>query len=292
MAIDRERIQKSLSKLRKFAEKTPKQPSPGEIHKLRTHARKIETTFQALSQDSGKNERQLLNDIGKIRKRAGKIRDLDVLTGKVSGIHLDGETECEIKLLEYLGSERRKQSAKLRSLISKERTALIKRLRRASTHMDKFLKKQEPQPAALAAANALQLSYQLDSPRRLNRRNLHRYRLKVKHLRYVLQLSPSADPKFVDDLGHVKDAIGDWHDSEELISIASDMLNHGAGCRLIAKLKEISESKYQSALGRTEDLRNRYLKTRARKKPTQPVELKPEVLDATAKLARSEPAAA
>ena len=36
----------------------------------------------------------------------------------------------------------------------------------------------------------------------------------------MLQLAGGATPRFVDDLGKVKDAIGEWHDWEELASIA------------------------------------------------------------------------
>ena len=60
----------------------------------------------------------------------------------------------------------------------------------------------------------------LKRPVRLNRNNLHPYRLKVKELRNVLQLSNRADDiEFVEKLGQVKDAIGDWHDWEELVRI-------------------------------------------------------------------------
>jgi hypothetical protein len=55
--------------------------------------------------------------------------------------------------------------------------------------------------------------------------------LKVKELRYVLQLSEDAQKQqLVNKLGAVKDAIGEWHDWEELIAIAANALSHGARC--------------------------------------------------------------
>ena len=74
-------------------------------------------------------------------------------------------------------------------------------------------------PATMA--KAIKLSSQLKSPPRLSRSTLHPYRLKVKELRDVLQLSDrTADKDFLKELGEVKDAIGEWHDWEELTSIA------------------------------------------------------------------------
>src|SRR6266498_3837479 len=71
----------------------------------------------------------------------------------------------------------------------------------------------------------------------------------VKELRYVLQMANrNGQPAFVKALGEVKDAIGEWHDREELIAIANDVLDHGAGCGLVRKFKEISEQKYERAL--------------------------------------------
>lgn len=286
MALDHERIQKSIRKLWKYVKNAPKQPSPGEIHKLRTNARKIEANLKALSLESNKNEQRLLKCVKQLRKRAGKVRDLDVLTGNLATVHADGEAECEVVLLEYLGRKRQKQARKLRSVISNERTGLKKGLRRASARVDKFLKQHEPEPASLAAAHALQLSSQLDSPKRLNRGNLHGFRLKVKELRYVLQMSASDDRQFVDDLGNVKDAIGDWHDWEELITIARDNLDHGDRCRLLPKIKDIAESKYEQALHLAENLRRKYLAAPRGKKSSRTLVLKPAVLDVTGKLSR------
>lgn len=281
MAIDNARIQKSISRLRKFAKKVPKDPSPAEVHKLRTNARKLEAAFGALSLDSNKNERQLLKEVKKIRKRAGRVRDLDVLTGHLAGVQIDGEQECQVRLLEHLGTQRRKQSAKLRDVISNHRVELKTRLNNAADDLEAFLADNEPEPSSLAAAHALQLSSEMDSPKRLNRGNLHPYRLKVKELRYVLQLAPNSDSEFIDDLGEVKDAIGEWHDWEELIAIANDVLDHGPGCGLMRKLKETSNSKFDEGLRLAENLRKKYLKSGSRKKPSQSVRLSPEAMAAT-----------
>ena len=259
MAIDAEKLHKSLRKLRKCAAKFSKDAAPREIHKLRTNARKVEAVFSALSLDSQNNERRLIKQLRRIRKRAGKVRDLDVLTGDLTTVRVDGENDCQVLLLEHLGGERRKQASKLRNFIAQRRTKLKTRLRKASTTLDKALQATEPHPASLATAEALRLSSDLESPKRLNKGNLHAYRLKVKRLRYVLELAPDR-PTFIEDLGEAKDAIGEWHDWEELIAIANKVLDHGSNCGLMRKLKETADSKFARALRVAEDLRRIHLK--------------------------------
>ena len=113
-----------------------------------------------------------------------------------------------------------------------------------------------------AAATAVKLAVQLAVPERLGRDTLHSYRLKVKELLYVLQLAAgAAGEKFVEDLGEVKDAIGEWHDWEELTLIAQKSLDHGNRCGLVAELKRIATSKYEHALTLAEALRQKYLQS-------------------------------
>lgn len=282
MAVDLTGIKKTVAKLRKLATKLPKQPSPEQVHKLRTNSRKLEAALGSLAFDSGKRHSRLMKQVARIRKRAGKVRDLDVLTANLAGVRAEEETECAVKLLEYLGSERHRQASKLHRLVRTERHKFRARLRRTAHHVRKVLQANHSGPASLAAARALQLSSELATPRRLHRGNLHSYRLKVKELRYVLQLANGHDRKFLDDLADVKDAIGDWHDWQELIARADEVLDHGAGCRLLQKLKQISDARYEKAMGLVAQLRRNYLRISppSSRKP-QPIRLSPAAISAT-----------
>jgi CHAD domain-containing protein len=269
MAINENRILKSIRKLEKFAKKAPKQAPPEKIHRLRTNARKVETSLTALALDSKKTERRLIKEIKKVHSRAGTIRDMDVLTGYLATLHLDGEQDCEIQLFEHLGAERQKQAKKLRRVLVKEDGYFIKRLRKTSADVRTVLEDTGSAPKAVseAAATALQLSSELAATEKFHHGNLHPYRLKVKRLRYLLQMADdSGDQSFVDELGRVKDAIGEWHDWEELVAIARDVLDHGAACKLVRKLKEIANSKYKFAIESAENLRNTYLRPATRKR--------------------------
>jgi CHAD domain-containing protein len=193
---------------------------------------------------------------------------MDVVIGYVSGLHVDGERDCEVKLLEHLGAERSRQAKKMRALVRTYGAAVRRRLKRSAAHLDQVLRKQNDRGPAEAMATALQLSAQLGTPPHLDRKNLHPYRLKVKELRYVLQMAGRADQQqFVNSLGAVKDAIGEWHDWEELIAIANQVLDHGQGCRLVAELIRISAARFELARSRTNEMRKKYVMSVGPRRP-------------------------
>ena len=270
MPVNVERIQKSVRKVGKFVKKATTQPTPEQVHDLRTNTRKLENALHALSLHSNGNEQRLLKSVKRIRKRAGKIRDMDVLTASVSSVKVNGEGDCEVQLLQHLGARRYKYAKKLHSTVLKESAVLKKTLQREVAALDLLMQDSRPeQAAAQAGAHSLELASQLTDPPPLNRSNLHPYRLKVRELRYVLQMGGNnGQAEFVKDLGEVKDSIGEWHDWEELSAIAADVLDHGSGCRLQQELKRISESKYEHALALAAKLRKTYLKTEQKKSRT------------------------
>jgi CHAD domain-containing protein len=290
LSLDIERIHESRRKVTKFLRKNSKRPSSDAVHKLRTSIRSLETTYTTLKLDSEKQAKRLLRNLRTIRKAAGKVRDMDVLSADVLTVQRDGEQDCVIQLLEHLGTERNKFVKKLRRVIESNNPQLRQDLKQYSKHVEKRLQKEKTNPAdsdavPLTMTRTIQLSWDLKRPARLNRSNLHSYRLKVKELRDVLQLSDRpGDPKFLGKLGEVKDAIGEWHDWEELVAIARELLDHGPSCKLIKKLKETSDSMYQRALSLTSQLRSHYLKGRGSNhgpRHDKRISVSPAVLSAT-----------
>jgi CHAD domain-containing protein len=159
---------------------------------LRTHARRFEAAVEALGLDSKRNERRLLGVLAQVRKRAGKVRDMDVLTGHASSLHVDEDPDCLVQLLEYLGSARYQHAKKLSQRIRAEHPILQRRLKRSSAHLQKIISNdgkrdgcnnssnRQAAAAAEAAATALKLARDLDNPPTLYKSNLHPYPLKVK----------------------------------------------------------------------------------------------------------------
>jgi CHAD domain-containing protein len=292
MSFDVERIQKSARRVAKFVRKNRKRPSSNAVHNLRTGVRTLETTFTTLELNSKGPVKRLLRELAAVRKRAGKVRDMDVLTANGLTVKQDREQDCLVELLEHLGAKRNKNAKKLRFTIQAAGGRLHRDIKRNSKRLEKLLKRAEGNPAGSDAmpatmAKAIELSSDLNRPTRLSRKNLHPYRLKVKELRNILQLSDRADDQeFVQKLGEVKDAIGEWHDWEELILIATRLLDHG-DCNLIKQLRTTSDVKYERALSLTNQLRSTYLKS-GRKKDRTPrtTRLSASVLTATSAIAQ------
>jgi CHAD domain-containing protein len=266
MSFDVGRIHKSTRRILKFLHNNSKRPSSDAVHNLRTSTRSLETTLVTLGLDRKGKTSRLLRELADIRKRAGKVRDMDVLTAHILTIKPDGEQDCLVQLLEYLGAERRSDAGKLRDAIDKSRARIRRGLKASMNRIEKLLDRAKNSPqdsdaVSATIAKAIQLSSELNSPTRLTRGNLHPFRLKVKELRDVLQLSDHADhQEFVATLGEVKDAIGEWHDWEELVGIADGLLDHPS-CKLMKKLRGVANSRYERALVLTKNLRTHYLKS-------------------------------
>src|SRR5256885_13729874 len=79
MALDSDQVQKPVRKLRKILKKISRNPSPAKVHDLRTRTRQIEAALGALALDSNRNGRKLLKSLSRVRKNAGRVRDMDVL---------------------------------------------------------------------------------------------------------------------------------------------------------------------------------------------------------------------
>jgi CHAD domain-containing protein len=263
MAVDREKVQKPLKKMCKLIKKISGPPSIEQVHSLRTHTRQIEAALAALEVDSMPKYRKLLSATRKIRRRAGKVRDMDVLIEYGASIPTaDNESQCLVQLLEELGARRGRQAKRLGNLVRKNRQKFLRQLRGVSKRVHKLLPETASQRiqkvSPLVAGSAMSIAAKLVQPRQLNKRNLHAYRLEIKELRNVLKLAnDETAPKLLEDLGDLKDAIGTWHDWEVLISIASETLDHGPSCQLLKKLKEIAQHKFREALKKAETFRRK-----------------------------------
>jgi hypothetical protein len=96
----------------------------------------------------------------------------------------------------------------------------------------------------------------------------------------------AATEHIIDDLKEVKDAIGEWHDWEELHGIATRLIDH-ASCKVTKTLRTTSDSKFAHALRLSRRLSATYRRPqrlqrrkRARNKPVLP----PTLLETTAAL--------
>jgi CHAD domain-containing protein len=290
MPLDTKRVDKNIRKLRKMLKKASKLPDPENVYKLRTRTRRLEATIEALGLASKNNGRILLRELRRIRKKAGKVRDMDVLTSHLFGVRLDNDKDCLVQLLEYLGAKRYRYARRLHRSMRHHGAEIRQRLRRTEVHLKQIekdgRKKGSRPPGEMdttAAAAVLQLSRGLNTPPSLNRGNLHAYRMKVKELRYVLQTNPNNTTQelreLIDQLDECKDAIGEWHDWQELEKKAAKLLRNHPNCEMRHRLSAIQREKYESALSITNRMRRKYVtpnverrhSSRRRQRPPEPI---------------------
>ena len=270
MALDANAVCGQPRKLRKTLKKIRQDFSPEAVHKLRTRTRRFEAMIQALALDSRKNEDQLARTLKPLRRRAGRVRDMDVFTQFATRAQLHGEDDCSVRLLEHLGAQRERQARKLEKAALSDYDRIRNRLKTCAKFLDEtFLPRNTRSKAKnssrvreladRAAALAFEIEAELRDWPALTRRNLHPFRLKVKKLRYVLQLANHSDSRFIASLGEVKDAIGEWHDWQELAAVAKDVIEH-SGCKLRQEIDRSAHQKLDRAMATANRLRETYLK--------------------------------
>ncbi len=254
MKLEPDHVEKPLRKLRKQLGTLPPNPHPEDVHSLRTQTRRLEAAIAALVLERDKRSRRLVKLINPVRKAAGKVRDMDVLIRDVITLKDAQSGEGLVRLVEHLAKMRLKNARKLHDVIVRRRQKTRKRLKESSKLLRKRLKENTDAVDGEAAPQIL--ITEIRHWPQLDAGNLHPFRLRIKELRYILQFAETADTKFIDRLGHVKEVIGEWHDWVELLRIATKVLD--SGDPLLKRIEHIGTEKLQVALDAANQLRERY----------------------------------
>ncbi len=278
MPLDARELDRRVKKLRKSLKTFSKDPTVEDVHDLRTRTRRVESIVDALAMDRSTRGRKLTKQMKVLRKRAGKVRDMDVLTTHVLQLGVDSDPGCVVRLAHHLGVQRYKHAAALHSVVQDEASQMRKRLKQSRRKLDRALQRyteaatdlagtdKSAQAPMHAMSEALTIARELAAVPRLDRNNLHPYRIEVKRLRYILEMADSNGQQkaFVNALKKVQDLIGEWHDWVELSAIAQELLAHD-GCPLLKKIDETAQQKFAEALRTTEQMRRQYLRAPERR---------------------------
>ncbi len=249
-------LQASLEKLKQLLNDLPEDPDVEEVHRLRTQARRVESLLKAT--EIGPRKR-LLHAITPIRKAAGAVRDADVFIACAATLAEEGRDDSLTRLLERLNEMRLKHVRKLLAEVEEQRKELRKRIKRYSAWIEQHEAEGETPVEAHAAAGARQLTKELAHWPPLTPENLHTFRIRVKALRYVLQLDEASNRRLIRALGRVKDAIGEWHDWQELSATAERILGK-SGVTLRQRIDAETADAQKHALTTAQTMRKRYLR--------------------------------
>jgi CHAD domain-containing protein len=244
MSISPDRCQSLFRKAERDLLKLASSQDPQPVHGFRTTARRVQTLLEEFVPDRSRNQKKLLKLLARIRKRAGKVRDLDVQLAALRSLKIPQEPRRKTQLTHNLIELRAKHEKQLRKVLTKEKIhELHKRLKRASKEIEL-----ESGIDPLLAAR--QMLAQVDRPAGpLTEGVLHHYRVLVKRARYAAELAPkSAEAtEFISQMKRLQDAIGDWHDWLCLTQTASARLGHLQHSSLVAALRNVTGGKFRRA---------------------------------------------
>src|SRR5215469_14011064 len=117
--------------LSKFVSKLPDGITEKGVHRLRTTIRRVQTLVDFTRPGLGKKQQRALDELQTLRKRAGKVRDLDIQIGLLGSIGNRSASADRRALLDALKKKRARQAERLTASLKKlDSSKFFKRLER------------------------------------------------------------------------------------------------------------------------------------------------------------------
>jgi len=280
MASENNRTQALFDKLRRIARPAPS-AKPDSVHQLRTTIRRVETLLAAASKAPGRKERKLLKALSRLRRRAGKVRDLDVQIEALGSLRLESTARDRATVMAFLEKARAHREKKLLEVLEDEaEVGLQKRLHAISLR----LQSESPKPAAGAekrfVAAALEKFAAVVKQRgTLSEANLHNFRMDCKRVRYLAEMAGETPEAAAVTalLRRIQDAIGVWHDWLTLTATAEEVLSGSGQVPLLSALRANVRSRYLEAVRITADAKQELLAKHESVPAQPPVPIAPAV---------------
>jgi CHAD domain-containing protein len=245
MPVDQSHGHVIFEKLSRQLTKLAKKPTPKSVHKFRTTGRRAEALLGELVLHPSGNSKKLLKLLARLRKKAGRVRDLDVQIALLRGLKIPEAARHKSQLVQTLTEERMQKEKKVGTAFDKATVReLRKRLKRAAREIE--IREGEP----LDQAQRLLAKLERD-PGPLTEKVLHQYRIMGKRARYLAELAGENQPeaaRIVHQLKRMQDVIGDWHDWLKLSQRAEDLFGAAQGSPLVAALRNVTRAKFRQAV--------------------------------------------
>lgn len=245
MAITLERSRLVFEKVERNLLKLASELKPESVHGFRTSARRLQTLLEELKSERNGNEKKLLKLLSRIRKRAGKVRDLDVQVSTLRSLKIPQEPRRKTLLLQNLIELRAEREKKLRKALTK---GVARELRRRLKRAAKELSPDTLRDPLVGAREMMTRVAQPQGPP--TEEMLHQYRMVAKRARYAAELAAKSAEvdDFIAQLKRAQDALGDWHDWLVLTQSAAKRLGDVHESPLVAVLHNVSGAKFRNAV--------------------------------------------
>jgi CHAD domain-containing protein len=235
----------AFQKLGREVTKLTGKPAPESVHKFRTNSRRVEAVLSEVVPEPNRNDKKLLKLLSRLRKKAGRVRDLDVEIASLRSLKIPAGNGHKSQFIDALVQERAKREQKLAKTFDHQTAAKVrKRLKRATDDID-IPRNAEPLTQTLSKLAKLSPDH---AP--LTEKTLHQYRIIGKRARYIAELADE-DPgakRVVDQLKHMQDVIGDWHDWLKLTQRAEKLFGGVRDSALVAMLRNVTQSKFRESV--------------------------------------------
>jgi CHAD domain-containing protein len=245
MLLHQENVRTIFRKLSRQVSKLAGKPAAENVHKFRTSSRRVEVLVEDLAKKRSRSDKKLLKVLGRLRKTAGRVRDLDAQTAALRSLKIPQEPVRKSQLMRTLAEERGKQEKKLvKALDKKTVTEVRKRLKRTAGDLE-IAKSADPKGLALQKVAALELDHSA-----VTEKTLHRFRIAGKRARYIAELAgkDAEAVRLVAQLKHLQDVIGDWHDWAQLAKAAEKLFGGVQDSALVAALGNVTRAKFRQAV--------------------------------------------
>ena len=225
-------------------------PAPKLVHRLRTTIRRIESLVSYSHPDLKKKLERNLEKMADLRKRAGKVRDLDVQIGLLDTLG-NGSTVRDRKILAaILEKKRERQVKRLESFIKKiQESKFFSRMERIAVHAG-VAKDRPLAPLEEAGAQLAVMASDFGAHNTLKPGRLHEARVTLKRIRYLAELAEesSAQKEFIRELKLAQDAVGEWHDWQELADTAEKRFSDRVNCALLREVRALLAARHSAAI--------------------------------------------
>lgn len=246
MLLHPENTRLTFRKLGRQAAKVARKPAaPENVHKFRTSVRRVEVLVADLAEQRTSNDKKLLKLLERLRKKAGRVRDLDVQSAALRSLKIPQEPGRKSQLMRTLAADRAKREKKLTKALDEKTMAEVrKRLKRTEASLEI---PKDSDPLRLARQKLAELEVDQGS---ITEETLHQFRIAGKRARYIAELAGKNEEatRLVELLKHMQDVIGDWHDWLQLAERAEKMFGGLQDSALVAALRNITRAKFRQAV--------------------------------------------
>jgi len=244
MSIAPERCRLVFQKLERDLDRLSAQPEAKKVHRFRTGVRRLQTLLEELCPARDRNQKRLLKLLTRIRKKAGKVRDLDVQLAALRSLKFPQEPRSKTQLMHQLIELRGQREKKLSKALTREAVREIhKRLKRARKDFNPV--NRDPLSVARQILEPVAKADGLPTEELV-----HQYRILGKRARYAAEFASKSpeSAQFIAQIERVQDALGDWHDWLTLTQSAAKRLGDVRESSLVAALHNVTGAKFRNAV--------------------------------------------